>query len=64
MYVNKHLKPDFDGQATTSCIYKLKCLLASAKCDISNKGEIMNYSINHAGTISYFCGEIIYSLPK
>jgi hypothetical protein len=32
---------------------------ASDKCDISNEGEIMNYSISHAGTISYLCGEII-----
>ena len=35
--------------------------LASDKCDISNSGEIMNYSINHAGTISYFV-EKLYTL--
>lgn len=56
------MKPDFYRPATTSCIYINT--LEYGKCDISNKGEIMNYSTNHAGTISYLCGEIIYSMPK
>ena len=56
------MKSDFYRPATTSCIYINT--LESDKCDISNKGEIMNYSINHAETISYLHGAIIYSMPK